>query len=420
MRRFVYSLLAGLLSGLLMLLTSPAYAHFQLNVNIRIVHVEHVNDGLLMYLRVPTPYVLAQHLGEAQQDGRRKAAPFTYNRIVNEELMHYVDYKALNADSNRLGQMIADGHQLVNDDEILSGTVREVRLYSANQQPPFATLEEAKAAFQEPIASHEDQETFVGDTVTDVVIYYPSDHTVYDYRLSSSLNPGLENQEETANLVLDYFPGGTQVFRATGLLADPVIVSRSAIAAALTFIKEGIVHILKGYDHVLFVICLVIGATTAVTLLWRVTGFTLGHSVTLTLGFFGWVPAAPWFIPAIETGIALSIIYAAVIAVAKVESKSTFLVTAVIGLLHGLGFSFVLQEILQVNAPNIWQSLLAFNVGVEIGQLAIVVLIWPILLFLSKTLPALAIPIRWTIAIPCILLAALWTGERLVMVWNAL
>jgi len=416
MRGFKFSLLIAFLT----LLASSVYAHFQLNVNIRIAHVEHVKDGLLVYLRLPTPYVLAQHLGDEQEDGTRTAAPYTSNRIVNDELMHYVDFKAFDADPIGLGEMVLQGHQLSSNEELLTGKVKSVRIHTANQQPPFATLEEAQAAFQLPTNTQNQEETFVGDTVTDVIIHYPSNDTVYNYQLSSSLDPDLENQEETANLVLDYFPGGTQVFRATGLLNDPVVVSRSALAAAFTFVKEGVVHILKGYDHVLFVVCLVIGATTISSLLWRVTGFTLGHSVTLTIGFFGLVPAAPWFVPAIEAGIALSIIYAAVIALAKIEGKSSFLVTAAIGLLHGLGFSFVLQEILQVNAPNIWQSLLAFNIGVEIGQLAIVLLIWPVLFFLHKMKPAMALPIRWSIAIPCVLLAAVWTGERLVMVWNAI
>ena len=63
---------------------------------------------------------------------------------------------------------------------------------------------------------------------------------------------------------------------------------------------------------------------------------------------------------------------------------STFVVTCLIGLLHGLGFSFVLQNILQVTSSNIWQSLLAFNVGVEIGQLAIVLTLWPLFQLLHR------------------------------------
>ena len=69
-----------------------------------------------------------------------------------------------------------------------------------------------------------------------------------------SLDPGLPGQENTANLILDYGPGGTKVFRARGLLAEPVAISRSALSAVVTFIKEGVRHILDGLDHVLFVV----------------------------------------------------------------------------------------------------------------------------------------------------------------------
>ena len=112
--------------------------------------------------------------------------------------------------------------------------------------------------------------------------------------------------------------------------------------------------------------------------------------MTLAIGFFGYVPSGAWFVPSVETGIALSIIYAAALAVKRngpetSANRSTFVVTVLIGLLHGLGFSFVLQEIIQVTSPNIWQSLLAFNVGVEIGQIAIVLAIWPLLRIIART-----------------------------------
>ncbi len=105
--------------------------------------------------------------------------------------------------------------------------------------------------------------------------------------------------------------------------------------------------------------CLVIGAQTLRALLLRATGFTVGHSVTLSLGFFGFVPSGVWFVPAVETGIALSIIFAAAAAFMsfKDRARSEFamvLLTTLIGLLHGLGFSFVLHKILQVTSPNIW------------------------------------------------------------------
>ena len=220
-----------------------------------------------------------------------------------------------------------------------------------------------------------------------------------------------------ARMVLDYSPGGVQVFRARGLLHEPVVVTRSALDAVVTFIKEGVIHILEGLDHVLFVICLVLGAMHLKPLLWRVTGFTIGHSITLSLGFFGYVPAAAWFVPAVETGIALSIIYVAVVAVVPVlqQKKGEWAVvgvTGLIGLLHGLGFSFVLQNILQVTSPNIWQSLVAFNIGVELGQVLIVICTG-FVFYLIGRLGARAAKInRYLVAGVCGFTALYWVIER--------
>lgn len=411
--------LIPLVSLLGLLLSHSASAHFNLSVNIRIVHVEHLRDGIRVYFRVPTPYLLADRLGAPDADGNREAAPYTYNRIEKGELMHYIDFDALHLDPLGLGHLLERGHHFTVDEQPLVGTVEAVRLYTAKQQPAFATLDEARAAFERPPAQADGTDVFVGDTVSDVIIHYGSDDTVYQYSVSSSLNPGLKDQEKTANLILDHFPGGTRVYRATGLLAEAITVSRSAWLAAWTFVTEGARHILEGYDHVLFVICLIIGATTSAGLLWRVTGFTLGHSITLAMGFFGWVPAAAWFIPAIETGIALSIIYAAAMALAQREGNSSFAVTTAIGLLHGLGFSFLLREILQINAPNLWHSLLAFNIGVEMGQLAIVMLIWPLVYCVQRYWQRYMVPLRWLIAFPCIAVAGLWVGERTVLFFDA-
>ena len=150
----------------------------------------------------------------------------------------------------------------------------------------------------------------------------------------------------------------------------------------------------------------------------RLTGFTLGHSVTLAFGFFGFVPKGDWFVPAVETGIALSIIYAGALAY-QGSSKDDysevkmFFVTLSIGLLHGLGFSFVLQEILQVTSPGIWQSLLAFNVGVEVGQLMIVLAVWPLFVVLNRQTQSLGVFLRRLMACGCIGIALFWTFERI-------
>ena len=95
------------------------------------------------------------------------------------------------------------------------------------------------------------------------------------------------------------------------MLNDPVEITNSTLAAVTTFVLQGIVHIIEGLDHLLFVICLTIGAVGLGGLLWRVTGFTIGHTITLIAGFWGFVPSGAWFIPTVELGIAVSIIWVA-------------------------------------------------------------------------------------------------------------
>ena len=338
--------------------------------------------------------------------------------------MHYVDFAAVDANPMGLGQLVADGLVLSLDGEVATATVEAVNLFKVGEEPGFATLEEARVALSSPGYDAADL-LFVGDAVVDVALFFPTTTDVSEYALSSTLDPGLPGQEDTANLILDYGPGEPKVFRSRGLLEEPISITRSAFAGISTFVWEGGRHILEGLDHVLFVVCLVVGAQTLSALLWRVTGFTVGHSVTLATGFFGYVPSGAWFVPAVETGIALSIIYAAVIALrgSAVESTSNrqmLVITIAIGLLHGLGFSFVLQEILQVTSPNIWQSLLAFNVGVELGQLAIVLMIWPMLILLRKLNVAAWSLVRICLAGGCIVIACIWTVERAGLVLSTL
>ena len=405
---------------------SDGQAHFQLNLNVRIFHVQHLNDGLLVYVRMPMPYLVADRLGAVGPDGRPAPAPYTTNRFENGKLVHHLDMAAFQRDPNGLGKLATDGLRFVVSETPLRGEVEHVRAYPVGSQPPFATLAEAEAAIRDsaiwPAGS---KRNYVGDTIVDIVVRYRSSTTTSTYKISSTLNPGLDGQDQTANLILDYSPGSTKIFRARGLLAEPMEISRSVLSAMATFLWEGIRHILEGLDHVLFVICLTLGATQLKLLAWRATGFTIGHSVTLSLGFFGFVPAGGWFVPTIEIGIALSIVYAAAVAVfGQGSSRQGELrilgITSAMGLLHGLGFSFVLNEILRVDSPNIWQSLLAFNIGVEVGQLIIIGMVWPLFWFVARASETSWQWARRGIAFGCAGMALFWTGERSLLLLNTL
>lgn len=401
-------------------------AHFKLNLNVRVLHVEHVSGGLNVYMRLPMPYLVAHLLGEVGEEGLPSPAPYTSNQLEEGKLVHYVDVEQLKTSMNALTQLALQGIKLSVDNEAVNATVEYIRVYKNGEQPDFATLEEARQSFlSSQVFDSLAQGVYVGDATVDIILHYTNESVVYKYSLSSTLDPGLPDQDETANLILDYSPSGVQIFRARGLLHEPVVITRSVLDAVLTFIKEGVKHILEGLDHVLFVICLVLGAMHIRPLFWRVTGFTLGHSITLSIGFFGFVPTAAWFVPAVEMGIALSIIYVAVVAVLPdLRSGSTSLwqqnknewsivaVTGLIGLLHGLGFSFVLQNILQVTSPNIWQSLLAFNLGVEIGQV-LIVLVAALAFYLISRFGARAANInKYIVACLCAATGFYWVVER--------
>jgi hypothetical protein len=146
------------------------------------------------------------------------------------------------------------------------------------------------------------------------------------------------------------------------------------------FLVQGFVHILDGVDHLLFLICLVVPFRRELrALLGIVTAFTVGHSVTLIGSAYGLAPTALWFPPLVETLIALSIFYMAVENVVAPNRRTRWVLASGFGLIHGFGFSFALQNTLQFAGDHVLTSLLAFNVGIELGQLLVLVALVPAL-----------------------------------------
>lgn len=412
---------------LLVLFTSGvAWGHFNLNLNFRAVHFERLNEGMRIYMRLPMALVVAGLTGPPDAAGVPAAPPYTRNQIENGQLMHYIDVAALVRDPIGLGKLAAQGHIITIDGRRVPATVEAVRVLPGLMQTQFISLEDVKVSFTGPPYPEGQPPAYVGDTVLDVKLFYRTNEAVSRYTFASTLNPGLQDQEKLANLLFDHDSSGAPtIFRAVGLLEQPVKfdlhtriaaqaaeAERTAFFDAKRFTLEGIRHILEGYDHVLFILCLTIGATGLTSLIWRATGFTLGHTITLILGFFGFVPHGGWFIPSVEMGIALTIIYAAMIAIMKRPGAGTFFVTTAIGMLHGLGFSFILHELLKVDSPNLWVSLISFNLGVEIGQAILIIPVWLLLVFGARYLPLHTRYTRDVVAAASIVVAAIWTFQR--------
>ncbi|MDA0314139.1 MAG: HupE/UreJ family protein [Bacteroidetes bacterium] len=144
------------------------------------------------------------------------------------------------------------------------------------------------------------------------------------------------------------------------------------------YFKLGLKHILDlhGFDHILFIIaiCAVYVARDWVKILLLVTAFTLGHSLTLALATFQIIQIRS---EVIEFLIPITIAFTALVTLVKPKTNSGkgiqlhYLLALFFGLIHGLGFSNYLRSLLGKEA-SIWQQLLAFNVGLEVGQLVIV------------------------------------------------
>ncbi len=138
----------------------------------------------------------------------------------------------------------------------------------------------------------------------------------------------------------------------------------------LDYMRIGFEHIVpKGLDHILFVVGLFLFSVHWRPLLWQVTSFTLAHSVTLALGVLGLVSISP---AVVEPLIALSIIYVGVenLAARRLHVWRPMVIFG-FGLLHGLGFAGVLEEV-GLDRSHFVAGLLAFNLGIELGQLAVI------------------------------------------------
>jgi len=178
------------------------------------------------------------------------------------------------------------------------------------------------------------------------------------------------------------------------------------------YLSLGFAHILSGFDHLLFVLALIFLAPSISTLFWAVSSFTLAHSVTLAMGIFGILDLSP---PFVEAMIAASIVvlYREVLTTRDKGLKSLPAVVFLFGLLHGLGFSGALSSI-GLPRKEIPQVLLAFNIGIELGQLLFIFVVSILLWIIYRILPTKQHVIKHIIAYTAGSLASFWLIQRVV------
>ena len=149
----------------------------------------------------------------------------------------------------------------------------------------------------------------------------------------------------------------------------------------IAYFNLGFDHLLKGIDHIVFLICLIFLVNGFINLVKVVTAFTIAHSITLSLSFLGIVAISQ---SVIEALIALTIIFVALDAADSKDKQFPWYYAFGFGLLHGFGFSGALSEI-GINNNELALSLLFFNVGIEIAQLAIIPIPFLIIFFFRNS-----------------------------------
>jgi len=184
-----------------------------------------------------------------------------------------------------------------------------------------------------------------------------------------------------------------------------------------SYLRLGVEHILTGFDHLLFVLGLCLLVRGRRELLWTLTSFTLGHSVTLSLAALDVVrvPQAPAEAAIAATIFALARELARPAGAATLLSRSPWAMAAVFGLLHGLGFAGALAEI-GLPQGDIPLALFSFNVGIELGQIAFVVAVLVVEIGVGRMRIRWPAPLRLAPAYAIGALSAFWIFERIAVI----
>jgi hypothetical protein len=187
--------------------------------------------------------------------------------------------------------------------------------------------------------------------------------------------------------------------------------------AAWIFLREGFSHIATGVDHLLFLLCLVVPLRRMRALFWTVTAFIVAHAITLVAASYEMTPGAGWFPPLVQLLMAVMILYLALENIAAPRTEPRWMIAFGGGLVHGLELAVEFRETLQLAGAHVLASLVAFNVGAELAQLAALALVVPVVVLLFR----FAVPDRAGTIVVSALIAHTawhWTTARAQTLWR--
>lgn len=306
----------------------------------------------------------------------------------------------LRLDAEELGHSIGiQPGELVSNEPAVSSYIHSRLLVYADGIPAEGVVEQMSESTVEDRPYIDILITYaVGGTPENVIVRY---NLIFD-----------DSDPSHANMATMQLNGEQQEFIFTYEVRELNLGETSFFTKAKQFFVLGVEHLFTGYDHILFVISLLLGAATIRHIVSLVTAFTIAHSATLILASLQVVQLPGKLV---ESAIALSIVYVALRNIFQPGTKHSPWIALAFGLIHGFGFAGVLSE-LHLGGGHLVASLLFFNLGIEAGQLLIVFLVFPLLLLLRKRRQAFVY--KWlapSVSAVVLLMGCIWFVQRSFM-----
>ena len=278
----------------------------------------------------------------------------------------------------------------------------------------FEDFDSAAAHLRGPVSS--DHDVYPNQGFFDAELIYPiaSPSSVFGIRTTMAPELGDYVKLHVQYLPLDDASRALQIGSRSGRVA----FNPTWLQAARSFVSLGINHVLGRTDYVLFLLCIVLPFRRPADLLPGIVSFIAAQSAILIGAAHRAPPSSAWFTSLIETGLAGSILYVAIDNIVGTTRLRRCLVAGVFGIIYGLAFLGALQEGLQFAGSHFLVSLLSFNIGLVLAQLAIVVVMMSVLFLLLRgafagrmgivVLSALAANVGWD-----------WIRERGILLWRS-
>lgn len=392
-------------------LGGAARAHVDARVNMRVLHFDYDAAGMTAYYRLSLPLAV----------GAAQAAPYIVARKESGHVFYYADQARLRADPLGAGALVAAGHVVTLDGRAVAPRLLSAAAHARGQVPPFATLEQARRAAGAPSFPGHLPDIEAGNVLLDVAVLYPGVRGGAEFGFASTLDAGPLSEAPVRNIFVSHAGGKATHYASDGLLGSPVTINPPLLRAVREFVAAGAAHILEGFDHLLFVVCLVLADLRLRPVALKISAFSVGHSLSLAAGFYGWLPAAAWVAPTVELLIALSVLGSALLMFGqRGGGRNSVAIACLVGLIHGCGLAFGLREMLSDSGPNIVASLLSFNLGVEAGQLMVGAAIWSVFRLARAFSAGLGRWLRAALALAGIAVSLFWVMERALPVWAVL